>query len=58
VTWEVDRECHLLEAATMDEMCRMMIVVPADDLSPDLYPHGSRDVVAHAYADDVLDKYQ
>lgn len=56
VTWEVDRECHMLEAATMDELCREMLKVPSDDLSPDVYPHGSRDVVDDKYADDVIDK--
>jgi len=33
VTWHVDRECHLIEAATLDEFCRQRIEVPADDMS-------------------------
>merc|ERR1719326_2804333 len=40
VTWHVDRECHTLEASTMDEMCRRMLVISADDMSPDVAPHG------------------
>ena len=36
VTWHVDRECHTLEASTMDEMCRRMLVISADDMSPDV----------------------
>ena len=38
VTWHVDRECHTLEASTMDEMCRRMLVISADDMSPDVAP--------------------
>lgn len=49
VTWHVDRQCHRLEAATMDNLCRLMLVVPADDLSADVAPHGSRETVRPEY---------
>ena len=51
VTWHVDRDCHALEASTMDNLCRRMLVDPTDDLTADVYPHGSRDTVSPAYAD-------
>merc|ERR1719498_1660259 len=34
VTWHVDRECHTLEASTMDEMCRRMLVIPPTTCPP------------------------
>ena len=51
VTWHVDRECHTLEASTMDEMCRRMLVISADDMSPDVIPHGARETVTAALSD-------
>ena len=45
VTWHQDRKCHTLEASTMDEMCRRMLVISADDMSPDTAPHGARETV-------------
>ena len=51
VTWHVDRECHTLEASTMDEMCRRMLVISADDMSPDVAPHGARETVTNALSD-------
>merc|ERR1719405_267366 len=51
VTWHVDRECHTLEASTMDEMCRRMLVISADDMSPDVIPHGARETVVQALTD-------
>ena len=51
VTWHVDRECHTLEASTMDEMCRRMLVISADDMSPDVIPHGARETVVAALTD-------
>jgi len=55
VTWHQDRRCYPLEAATMDNLCRLMLVVPADDLSPDVEPHGARDTVLPDIADDPDD---
>ena len=37
VTWHQDRQCHLLEASTMDNICRQMLVISADDMSCLLY---------------------
>mgnify|MGYP002821698638 CR=1 FL=1 len=55
VTWHVDRECHTLEASTMDEMCRRMLVISADDMSPDVIPHGARETVVAALTDPAED---
>ena len=51
VTWHQDRKCHTLEASTMDEMCRRMLVISADDMSPDVAPHGARETVTAALSD-------
>ena len=51
VTWHQDRKCHTLEASTMDEMCRRMLVISADDMSPDVIPHGARETVTAALSD-------
>mmetsp|Transcript_15743 Transcript_15743/g.15131 ORF Transcript_15743/g.15131 Transcript_15743/m.15131 type:complete len:380 (-) Transcript_15743:458-1597(-) len=45
VTWQVDRKCHLISASSFDKMCQDM-KLQRDDMSDDLYPHGSREVVA------------
>ena len=55
VTWHVDRECHTLEASTMDEMCRRMLVISADDMSPDTAPHGARETVVASLTDPAED---
>jgi len=55
VTWHQDRDCHAIEASTFDNLCRMMLVIPADDLSPDVEPHGARDTVHPDYFDDPDD---
>ena len=55
ITWHVDRECHTLEASTMDEMCRRMLVISADDMSPDVIPHGARDTVVASLTDPAED---
>jgi len=46
ITWQVDRKCHLISAASFDKMCKDMLT-KSDDLSGDIYPHGSREVVSH-----------
>ena len=55
VTWHQDRKCHTLEASTMDEMCRRMLVISADDMSPDVIPHGARDTVVASLTDPAED---
>ena len=45
ITWHVDRKCHLISASTFDKMCADM-KSQRDDMSGDLYAHGSREVVA------------
>lgn len=45
ITWQVDRKCHLISASSFDKMCADM-KLQRDDMSMDLYPHGSRELVA------------
>jgi hypothetical protein len=49
ITWQVDRKCHLVSASTFDKMCADM-KAQRDDMSDDLYAHGSRELVADEYA--------
>ena len=49
ITWQVDRKCHLISASTFDKMCFDM-KQQRDDMSGDLHPHGSRELVADRYA--------
>lgn len=44
ITWQVDRKCHVVSASTFDKMCADM-KTQRDDMSDDLYPHGSRELV-------------
>ena len=45
ITWQVDRKCHLISASSFDKMCADMMR-QRDNMSGDLYAHGSREVVA------------
>ena len=47
ITWQVDRKCHLVSASSFDKMCQDMLN-NRDDMSMDIYPHGAREVAAHA----------
>jgi Delta carbonic anhydrase len=49
VTWQVDRKCHLISASSFDKLCAEM-VAQADDMADDLFPHGSRPLVAENLA--------
>merc|ERR1711943_171644 len=49
ITWQVDRKCHLISASSFDKMCSDM-KAQVDDMSDDLYAHGSRMLVERAYA--------
>lgn len=51
ITWQVDRKCHLISASSFDKMCSRMIA-QRDDMSGDLYPHGSRVLVDDSLAAD------
>jgi len=51
ITWQVDRVCHKISASTFDKMCADMMS-QRDDMSDDLYPHGSRELVADDLAND------
>lgn len=45
ITWQVDRECHLISASSFDKLCADMISMK-DDMGADTVPHGSRILVA------------
>ena len=45
ITWQVDRDCHLISASSFDKMCADMMQ-QRDDMSGDTHPHGSRVLVA------------
>lgn len=51
ITWQVDRSCHLISASSFDKLCADMLSM-RDDMSDDLYPHGSRELVAHELTND------
>lgn len=51
ITWQVDRKCHLISASSFDKLCADM-KAQRDDMSSDLYPHGSRVLVADELASD------
>jgi hypothetical protein len=44
ITWQVDRKCHMISASSFDKMCYDM-KMQRDDMSTDLHPHGSRELV-------------
>ena len=41
ITWQVDRTCHMISASSFDKLCADMKAMK-DDMSGDLYAHGSR----------------
>lgn len=45
ITWQVDRDCHLISASSFDKMCADMLQ-QRDDMSGDTEPHGARVLVA------------
>jgi hypothetical protein len=49
ITWQVDRKCHMVSASTFDKMCADM-KAQRDDMSDDLYAHGSRELVDDEHA--------
>jgi hypothetical protein len=51
ITWQVDRKCHMVSASTFDKICADM-KSQRDDMSDDLYAHGSRELVDSAYVAD------
>jgi len=58
ITWQVDRKCHLISASSFDKMCSRMLS-QRDNMSGDLYPHGSRIMVAdHLAADNQQSRRQ
>merc|ERR1711935_456929 len=44
ITWQVDRKCHPISASSFDKMCADMME-QRDDMTDDLYAHGSRELV-------------
>lgn len=56
ITWHVDRKCHPISASSFDKMCADM-KAQNDDMSEDLHPHGSRELVTpKLQADNLQDK--
>jgi len=54
ITWQVDRKCHMISASSFDKLCKDM-KLQHDDMSGDLYAHGSRPLVAdHLAADNMV----
>jgi len=51
ITWQVDRKCHMISASSFDKLCADM-KAQRDDMASDLYPHGSRELVADELAAD------
>merc|ERR1740139_140322 len=51
ITWQVDRKCNLISASTFDKMCADMKSM-RDDMTDDLHPHGSRELVSNDLAAD------
>lgn len=49
ITWQVDRQCHMISASSFDKLCYDMMQ-QRDDMSGDLFPHGSRETVADELA--------
>ena len=49
ITWQVDRKCHMISASSFDKLCYDMLQ-QRDDMSGDVYPHGSRETVADELA--------
>merc|ERR1711966_619328 len=49
ITWQVDRKCHLISASSFDKLCYDMLQ-QRDDMSGDIYPHGSRETVSDELA--------
>mmetsp|Transcript_27872 Transcript_27872/g.58058 ORF Transcript_27872/g.58058 Transcript_27872/m.58058 type:complete len:407 (+) Transcript_27872:263-1483(+) len=48
ITWQVDRKCHKISASSFDKLCYDM-KMQRDDMSDDLYAHGSRELVTPDY---------
>jgi len=44
VTWQVDRQCHMISASSFDKLCYDM-KMQRSDMSDDLHAHGSRELV-------------
>ena len=55
ITWQVDRKCHLISASSFDKMCADM-KAQRDDMSGDLHPHGSRELVDSQFAANNLQR--
>merc|ERR1712039_27894 len=57
ITWQVDRTCHKVSAASFDQMCYIMSQ-QMDDMSEDLHAHGARELVAPEWAVNTLYRKQ
>jgi len=48
ITWQVDRQCHLISASSFEKMCMDMRGMH-DDMSMDRHAHGARTLVASRF---------
>ena len=55
LTWHVDRQCHLISASSMDQLCADMLAQPDEDLQFDVRPHTPRVLVSDNLAADFQD---
>ena len=56
ITWQVDRQCHMISASSFDKLCHDMLL-QRDDMKDDVYPHGSRELVMNSLvANNGVDK--
>jgi hypothetical protein len=44
ITWQVDRQCHMISASSFDKLCYDM-KLQRDNMDDDLHAHGSRELV-------------
>eukprot|EP00439_Symbiodinium_sp_Y106_P073035 s723_g13.t1 len=47
ITWHVDKDCHQVSPQSFDNLCKQMSETYG--MNADLYPHGSRKLVASQY---------
>jgi len=56
ITWQVDRQCHMISASSFDKLCHDMLL-QRDSMVDDVYPHGSRELVMNSLvANNAWDK--
>jgi len=54
ITWQVDRACHMVSAASFDAMCKTMLEMADETMKEEVYPHGARELVNSTWSSDTL----